>query len=91
MDTNCKLVNDLSRLMFHNGGTRQWLSFRTDMLSSLTFAFTLICLVLIPNGLMNPGKNFVEVQINIKPGGFTFSTISSCEFRYCWSCSDVWS
>ncbi|URE05918.1 ABC transporter transmembrane region [Musa troglodytarum] len=55
VNTNYNLINDLSRLQFQNTGAMQWLCFRLDMLSTLTFAFSLIFLISMPEGVIDPG------------------------------------
>ncbi|KAL5700039.1 Canalicular multispecific organic anion transporter 2 [Ranunculus cassubicifolius] len=55
MDTNLKLIDDYSRPKFYNASAMQWLTFRLDMLSSIIFAFSLIFLILVPEGTINPG------------------------------------
>ncbi|URE02964.1 ABC transporter transmembrane region [Musa troglodytarum] len=55
VNTNYNLTNDISRLQFHNTGAMQWLCFRLDMLSTLTFAFSLIFLISMPEGVIDPG------------------------------------
>ncbi|XP_059666527.1 ABC transporter C family member 3-like [Cornus florida] len=54
MDTNMKLIDWYSRPMFYSAGAAEWLSFRLDFLSSMTFACSLIFLVSIPQGAINP-------------------------------------
>ncbi|KAL2926243.1 ABC transporter C family member 3 [Bienertia sinuspersici] len=54
-DTSVKLVNGYSRPKFYNAAAMEWLCFRLDMLSSLTFAASLIFLISIPVGLIDPG------------------------------------
>ncbi|XP_044482645.1 ABC transporter C family member 3-like [Mangifera indica] len=53
-DTNMKLNDAYSRPKFHIAGAMEWLCFRLDMLSSITFAFSLIFLISIPKGLIDP-------------------------------------
>ncbi|WOL08996.1 ABC transporter C family member 3-like [Canna indica] len=53
--TNFYLSDSYSRPWFHTTAAMEWLGFRLDMLSTLTFAFTLIILITIPKGLINPG------------------------------------
>nr|KYP42184.1 ABC transporter C family member 3 [Cajanus cajan] len=53
--TNMKLVDGYSRPKFNNAGAMEWLCFRLDMLSSITFSFCLILLVSIPQGFLNSG------------------------------------
>lgn len=58
VNTNYNLSNDFSRLQFHTAGAMGWLSFRLDMLSILTFAFSLIFLICMPYGVIDPGIFF---------------------------------
>ncbi|OMO51835.1 hypothetical protein CCACVL1_29558 [Corchorus capsularis] len=53
-ETNMKLNDAYSRPKFHVAGAMEWLCFRMDMLSSITFAFSLIFLVSIPEGVIDP-------------------------------------
>ena len=55
-DTNMKLTDGYSRPKFHIAGAMEWLCFRLDMLSAITFAFSLIFLISIPKGVIDPGK-----------------------------------
>ncbi|KAF3341336.1 ABC transporter C family member 3 [Carex littledalei] len=52
---NGKLIDDYSRPKFYNVGAMEWLCFRLDMISSLTFAFSLVFVVTIPAGVIAPG------------------------------------
>ena len=54
-DTNMKLMDAYSRPKFHIAGAMEWLCFRLDMLSSITFAFCLVFLISIPEGVIDPG------------------------------------
>jgi ABC-type multidrug transport system fused ATPase/permease subunit len=54
-ERNGKLMDDYSRPKFHNDAAMEWLCFRLDMISSLTFAFSLVFLVIMPAGLIDPG------------------------------------
>ncbi|KAA8523566.1 hypothetical protein F0562_009989 [Nyssa sinensis] len=53
-DTSMTLMDGYSRPMFHSAGAMEWLCFRLDMLSSVTFAFSLIFLISVPEGAINP-------------------------------------
>jgi hypothetical protein len=53
--TNSRLTDAYSRPKFYNAGAREWLCFRLDVLSSLVFAFSLIFLINLPTGLIDPG------------------------------------
>ncbi|XP_061980367.1 ABC transporter C family member 3-like [Populus nigra] len=52
-DINMKLTDAYSRPKFHNSAAMQWLCFRMDMFSSITFAFCLFLLVSFPERI-NP-------------------------------------
>ncbi|KAJ6702923.1 ATP-BINDING CASSETTE SUB-FAMILY C [Salix viminalis] len=52
-ELNMKLTDAYSRPRFHNSAAMQWLCFRMDMLSSMTFAFCLLLLVSFPERI-NP-------------------------------------
>ncbi|XP_023535621.1 ABC transporter C family member 3-like [Cucurbita pepo subsp. pepo] len=54
-DTNMKLTDAYSRPKFHTAAAMEWLCFRLDLLSSITFASSLIFLVSIPVGVIDPG------------------------------------
>ncbi|WCJ33054.1 ABC transporter C family member 3 [Euphorbia peplus] len=52
-ETNMKLTDAYSRPKFHIAGAMEWLCFRLDMFSAITFAFSLFFLISFPNGI-NP-------------------------------------
>ncbi|CBI39701.3 unnamed protein product, partial [Vitis vinifera] len=54
-DTNMKLVDGYLRPKFNIAGAMEWLCFRLDMLSSVTFAFSLVFLISVPEGVIDPG------------------------------------
>ncbi|QCE01803.1 ATP-binding cassette [Vigna unguiculata] len=54
-ETNMKLSDGYSRPKFNIAGAMEWLCFRLDMLSLITFVFSLIFLISIPVGLIDPG------------------------------------
>ncbi|KAK2431897.1 ABC transporter C family member [Trifolium repens] len=54
-EINMKLADGYSRPKFNIAATVEWLCLRLDMLSSFTFAFSLIFLISIPPGIINPG------------------------------------
>ncbi|XP_015900152.3 ABC transporter C family member 3 isoform X1 [Ziziphus jujuba] len=54
-DTNMKLMDAYSRPKFNIAGAIEWLCFRLDMLSSITFAFSLVFFISIPKGVIDPG------------------------------------
>ncbi|TQD91133.1 hypothetical protein C1H46_023308 [Malus baccata] len=55
-DTNMKLNDSFGRPKFHTAAAMEWLCFRLDMLSSITFGFSLIFLISIPAGVIDPGN-----------------------------------
>ena len=57
-ETNMKLIDGFSRPKFHTAASREWLCFRLDALSSLTFTFFLVFLISLPEGVIDPGKGF---------------------------------
>lgn len=54
--TNLVLVDGFSRPWFHNVSAMEWLSFRLNLLSNFVFAFTLVLLVSLPEGIIDPSK-----------------------------------
>ncbi|KAL4618721.1 hypothetical protein ACB092_06G031300 [Castanea dentata] len=54
-DINLKLTDAYSRPKFNTAGAREWLCFRLDMMSSITFFFSLVFLIFIPEGVIDPG------------------------------------
>ncbi|CAO2815297.1 unnamed protein product [Amaranthus hypochondriacus] len=54
-ETSVKLVNGYSRPKFYNAAAMEWLCIRLDLLSSITFAASLMFLISIPVGLIDPG------------------------------------
>ncbi|XP_013621844.1 PREDICTED: ABC transporter C family member 6-like [Brassica oleracea var. oleracea] len=49
-----KLSDCLSRLTFHSTGATEWLCFRLELLSTITFALSLVIVVSTPEGTVNP-------------------------------------
>ena len=58
-DTNMKLMDGYCRPKFSVAGAMEWLCFRLDILSTITFAFSLVFLISIPQGVIDPGKQFL--------------------------------
>ncbi|CAJ2639981.1 unnamed protein product [Trifolium pratense] len=52
-ETNMKLTDGYSRPKFNIAGAMEWLCFRLDMVSSITFAFCLVVLIAVPQGVIN--------------------------------------
>ncbi|KAB1199142.1 ABC transporter C family member 3 [Morella rubra] len=55
IDTNMKLVDEFSRPKFHTAAAMEWLGFRLNLLSSMTFAISSLFLVSVPEGVIDPG------------------------------------
>jgi ABC-type multidrug transport system fused ATPase/permease subunit len=55
LETNMKLVDRYSRPQFNMEVAIEWLGLRLDVLSTITFAFSLIFLISVPPGIINPG------------------------------------
>lgn len=53
-DANLCLIDNHSRPWFHNVAAMEWLSFRLNQLSNFVFAFSLVLLVTLPEGFINP-------------------------------------
>lgn len=55
-ETSMRLIDGYSRPKFHTAGAMEWLCIRLDMLSLITFAFSLVFLICIPEGTIDPSK-----------------------------------
>ncbi|CAI9088257.1 OLC1v1022538C1 [Oldenlandia corymbosa var. corymbosa] len=53
-DTSMKLIDGYSRPKFHTAAAMEWLCFRLDVLSLITFTFSLVFLISIPDGTIEP-------------------------------------
>lgn len=51
------LIDDYSRVAFHNYATMEWLSVRINFLFNLVFYFVLIILVNLPRSAISPSKS----------------------------------
>ncbi|KAL2322775.1 hypothetical protein Fmac_027154 [Flemingia macrophylla] len=54
-DINMKLIDRYSQPKLYSATAMEWLNFRLDILSTLTFAFCLLFLVSFPNSMISPG------------------------------------
>ena len=59
-----RLIDKYSHPKFHNAAAMEWLCFRLDMLSAITFAFSLVFLISIPDGTIDPSKCFFLLFID---------------------------
>ncbi|XP_043690945.1 ABC transporter C family member 3-like [Telopea speciosissima] len=55
MNTNIKLVDRYIRPKFHFSGALEWLCFRMDLLTSITYAIFLVFLISVSKGVLSPG------------------------------------
>ncbi|CAO2835203.1 unnamed protein product [Amaranthus hypochondriacus] len=53
VDANLILVDRFSKPWFHNVSAMEWLSFRLNQLSNFVFAFSLVLLVSLPDGIIS--------------------------------------
>ncbi|XP_077215226.1 ABC transporter C family member 3-like [Tasmannia lanceolata] len=65
IDTNLHLIDGYSRPKFHSAGAMEWLSLRLNMLSSITFAFSLVFLISVPEGLIDRGIAGIAVTYGL--------------------------
>ncbi|KAK2968499.1 hypothetical protein RJ640_027549 [Escallonia rubra] len=65
IDANLCLVDNHSRPWFHNVAAMEWLSFRLNQLSNFVFAFSLVLLVTLPEGIINPSIAGLAVTYGI--------------------------
>ncbi|XP_050385173.1 putative ABC transporter C family member 15 [Argentina anserina] len=64
-DANLTLIDNHSRPWFHNVSAMEWLSFRLNILSNFVFAFSLVLLVTLPEGVINPSIAGLAVTYGI--------------------------
>ncbi|GMJ00772.1 ATP-binding cassette C9, multidrug resistance-associated protein 9 [Hibiscus trionum] len=62
---NLGLIDNHSRPWFHNISAMEWLSFRLNLLSNFVFAFSLVVLVTLPEGIINPSIAGLAVTYGI--------------------------
>lgn len=63
--SNLGLIDNHSRPWFHNVSAMEWLSFRLNILSNFVFAFSLVLLVSLPEGIINPSIAGLAVTYGI--------------------------
>jgi ABC-type bacteriocin/lantibiotic exporter with double-glycine peptidase domain len=51
-----KLIDDYSRITFHNSATMEWLSVRTNFLFNVVFFILLVLLVSLPRNAVDPSE-----------------------------------
>nr|XP_027106664.1 putative ABC transporter C family member 15 isoform X2 [Coffea arabica] len=65
IDSNLCLIDNHSRPWFHNVSAMEWLSFRLNQLSNFVFAFSLVLLVTLPDGIIDPSIAGLAVTYGI--------------------------
>ncbi|KAK6934570.1 ABC transporter-like, ATP-binding domain [Dillenia turbinata] len=80
-DRNMELIDKYSRPKFYNSGAMQWLCFRLDLLSSVTFGFSLFLLVFLPEGFIDPSIAGLAVTYGL--------TLNSLQEWAVWALCDV--
>lgn len=65
INANLELVDNHSKPWFHNVSAMEWLSFRLNQLSNFVFAFSLVLLVSLPDGIINPSIAGLAVTYGI--------------------------
>nr|GMD62504.1 putative ABC transporter C family member 15 [Ipomoea batatas] len=65
VDANLCLIDNHSRPWFHNVSAMEWLSFRLNQLSNFVFAFSLVLLVTLPEGIIDPSIAGLAVTYGI--------------------------
>ncbi|XP_054783331.1 putative ABC transporter C family member 15 isoform X1 [Prosopis cineraria] len=63
--SNLELVDNYSKPWFHNVSAMEWLSYRLNLLSNFVFAFSLVLLVVLPEGIINPSIAGLAVTYGI--------------------------
>ncbi|PON71767.1 ATP-binding cassette containing protein [Trema orientale] len=65
IDSNLRFIDNHSTPWFHNVAAMEWLSFRLNLLSNFVFAFSLVLLVTLPKGIINPSIAGLAVTYGI--------------------------
>ncbi|KAM5585065.1 hypothetical protein ABKV19_004453 [Rosa sericea] len=71
-DINMELIDGYGRPNFYTICAMQWLCFRLDILSSITFALFLVFLISVPEGVIDPGIAGLAVTY-----GLTLNTLQT--------------
>ncbi|KAF9605891.1 hypothetical protein IFM89_020400 [Coptis chinensis] len=64
INTNLGLIDNHSRPWFHSVSAMKWLSFRLNLLSNFVFAFSLVLLVSLLEGIINSSNKFSLSTLN---------------------------
>lgn len=68
------VIDDYSRVAFHNSGTMEWLSVRVNFLFNFVFLLVLIILVTLPRSAIDPSKlshiyfmeNWIDLNVSVQ-------------------------
>lgn len=63
--TNVHLIDDYSRVAFHNSSTMEWLCVRINFLFNLVFFLLLVILVSLPRSAIDPSKHFLILHLRL--------------------------
>ncbi|KAI9087145.1 hypothetical protein K1719_030909 [Acacia pycnantha] len=63
--SNLELIDNYSKPWFHNVSAMEWLSYRLNILSNFVFAFSLVLLVVLPEGIIDPSIAGLAVTYGI--------------------------
>lgn len=66
ISSNLILIDNHSRPWFHVASAMEWLSFRLNLLSHFVFVFSLVLLVTLPEGVINPSKSHTSIDKQIQ-------------------------
>ncbi|GAA0139823.1 ATP-binding cassette [Lithospermum erythrorhizon] len=75
MEENLCLVDNHSMPWFHTVSAMEWLSFRLNQLSNFVFAFSLVLLITLPEGVIDPSIAGLAVTYGINLNGQQASVI----------------
>ncbi|XP_029127877.1 ABC transporter C family member 3-like isoform X3 [Cajanus cajan] len=74
-DIHMKLIDRYSQPRLNSASAMEWLSFRLDILSTITFAFCLVFLISFPNSITAPGIAGLAVTYGLSLNELQFSLI----------------
>ncbi|XP_061366697.1 ABC transporter C family member 3-like isoform X2 [Gastrolobium bilobum] len=74
-DMNMKLIDRYSQPKLYNACAMEWLNFRLDILSTITFAFCLVFLISFPNSITVPGIAGLAVTYGLNLNAIQFNLI----------------
>ncbi|XP_020203580.1 ABC transporter C family member 3 isoform X2 [Cajanus cajan] len=74
-DINMKLIDRYSQPKLYSATAIEWLNFRLDILSTLTFAFCLVFLISFPNSVTAPGIAGLAVTYGLNLNALQFNII----------------